>query len=59
MEATLCCGVWASHCGGSSCGAQALDMRASVFVANRLSICGLWTPECTDFSRLIVSACEL
>ena len=29
--ATLCCGAWASHCGGfSCCGAWALGVRASV-----------------------------
>ena len=31
--ATLCCGAWASHCGGfSCCGAWALGTRASVVV---------------------------
>ena len=39
--ATLCCGAWASHCGGfSCCRAQALGARASVVVARRLSSCG-------------------
>ena len=41
MGATLCCSVWASHCGGfSCCGARALGTRASVVVARRLSRCG-------------------
>ena len=41
-RATLCCGVWASHCGGfSCCGAQALDAWALVVVAHGLSSCGL------------------
>ena len=45
--ATLCCGVWASHCGGfSCCGARALGTRASVVVAHGLSSCGLWALEC-------------
>ena len=34
--ATLHCGVWASYCGGFSCGAQALGARASVVVARGL-----------------------
>ena len=35
--ATLCCGAWASHCGGfSCCGARALGAWASVVVARRL-----------------------
>ena len=34
---TLCCGAWASHCGGfSCCGARALGTRASVVVAHGL-----------------------
>ena len=34
--ATLCCGAWASHCGGfSCCGARALGAQASVVVARR------------------------
>ena len=34
---TLCCSVWASHCGGfSCCRAQALGTRASVVVARGL-----------------------
>ena len=37
---TLCCSVWASHCGGFSCGAWALGTRASVVVALGLSSCG-------------------
>ena len=37
----LCCGAWASHCGGfSCCGARALGGRASVVVACGLSSCG-------------------
>ena len=44
---TLCCGAWASHCGGfSCCRAQALGLRASVVVACRLSSCGSWAIEC-------------
>ena len=40
-EATLCCGVWASHCGGfSCCGARVLGAQASVVVAHGLSSCG-------------------
>ena len=43
---TLCCGAWASHCGGfSCCKAQALGTRASVFVAHGLSSCGSWALE--------------
>ena len=39
--ATLRCGAWASHCGGSSCcRAQALGVRASVVVACGLRSCG-------------------
>ena len=39
--ATLCCGVWASHCSGfSCCGARALGAQASVAVARGLSSCG-------------------
>ena len=39
--ATLCCGVWVSHCGGFSyCGAQALGAQASVVVARGLRSCG-------------------
>ena len=39
--ATLCCGVWASHCNGfSCCGTQALGAQASVVVARGLSSCG-------------------
>ena len=30
---TFCCGVQASHCGGFSCGAQALWAQASVVAA--------------------------
>ena len=37
-RATLCCGVWASHCDGVSCfGAQVLGAWASVAVVHRLS----------------------
>ena len=43
----LCCGAWASHCGGlSRCGARALGMRASVAVARGPSSCGSRAPEC-------------
>ena len=41
--AALRCGAWASHCDGfSCCGAQALDVQASVVVARGLSSCGSW-----------------
>ena len=44
MGATLRCGAWASHCGGSSCcGAQAPGVWASVVVARGLSSCGAQT----------------
>ena len=44
--ATLCCGAWASHCGGfSCCRAQALGARASATVARGLSNCGSRTLE--------------
>ena len=40
VRATLCCGRWASHCGGfSHCRAWALGLQASVVVAHRLSSC--------------------
>ena len=43
-ELLLCCGSWASHCGGfSCCRARALGLRASVVVAHRLSSCSTWT----------------
>ena len=39
--ATLCCGVWASHCGGfSSCRTRTQGTRASVVVAHGLGCCG-------------------
>ena len=42
--ATLCCGAWASHCGGfSCCRARALGTWASVVVAQGLSSCGART----------------
>ena len=45
--ATLCCGAWASHCGGfSCCGARALGMRALVVAAHGLSSCGSRALEC-------------
>ena len=34
------CGVWASHCGGFSCGAQVQGEQASVVAAHGLSSCG-------------------
>ena len=41
-EATLCCSVQASHCGGfSCCGAQVLVVRASVVVARGFQSAGL------------------
>ena len=37
----LCCGEWASHCGGfSCCRARSLGMWASVVVSCGLSSCG-------------------
>ena len=37
----LCCGAWASHCGGlSCCRARALGTLASVVVAHGLNSCG-------------------
>ena len=46
-QGLLCCGAWASHCGGfSPCGARALGTRASVVVARGLSSCGSWALEC-------------
>ena len=43
MGATLCCGVWTSHCGGIfCCGAQALGVWASAGAACGLSSCGTW-----------------
>ena len=42
MGATLCCGAWASHCGGFSCrGARALGAQASVVMACGLSSRGV------------------
>ena len=39
--AKLCCGAWASHCGGfSHCGTRALGTQASVLVVRGLSSCG-------------------
>ena len=44
--ATLCCGAWASHCGGfSCCGARALGIWASVVVAHGISSCGTWDQQ--------------
>ena len=44
--AALHCGVQAYHCGDfSCCGARALDTRASVVVALKLSSCGSWALE--------------
>ena len=43
----LCCGAWASHCGGFSCGTWALGCQASVVVVCRLSCpvtCGILVP---------------
>ena len=45
--ATLRCSVWASHCGGFSCGAGALGAQASVVAARRLSSCGMQVLEHT------------
>ena len=44
------CGTRASHCGGFSCGAQALGTQASVFVAQGLISCDLWALEYLGFS---------
>ena len=47
LVATLCCGAWASHCGGfSCCGARALGAQASVVAARGLSSCGSQALEC-------------
>ena len=43
--ATLLCGAWASHCGFSHRGAQALGVQASVVVAHGVSSCGSWALE--------------
>ena len=43
--ATVCCGVWASHCSGFSCEAQALGTWASVVAMRGLSRCGSWALE--------------
>ena len=47
--AALCCGAWASYCGGfSCCGAQALGAWASVVVAHGLSCsaaCGIFPDQ--------------
>ena len=41
VGAAFCCGVWASHCSGFSCGgAQALGMWASVVTMRGFSSCG-------------------
>ena len=42
--AALHCGVCVSHCGGFSCGAQAVGAQPSVVVAHGLSICVTWAP---------------
>ena len=44
--ATLRCSAQASHCGGFSCGAQAVCMWVSVVVAHGLNSCGSWALEC-------------
>ena len=41
-RATFCCGAWASHCGGFTCGAQALGAVASEIIVCELSSCGTW-----------------
>ena len=44
--ATLCCDVWAFHCGGLACGgAWDLGWWASAIVAHRLSNCDSWALE--------------
>ena len=43
--ATLHCSARASHCGGFSCGTQALGVQASVVVAHGFSSCGSWALE--------------
>ena len=40
MGATLCCGAWASHCSGFSCGAGPLGTWVSVAAPHGLGICG-------------------
>ena len=40
MGATLCCGAWASHCRGFSCGAGPLGTWVSVAAPHGLGICG-------------------
>ena len=45
--ATLHCGAWASHCSGfSCCGAQALDVRASIVVVHGLKSADLVVVAC-------------
>ena len=56
------CAAWASHCGGFSCGAQALGgARASVVAAGRLSCpeaCGIFPDQglklCLLFGKQIL-----
>ena len=43
---TVFCCVQASHCGGFSCGAQALGTQASVTAACRLRSCGAQALQC-------------
>ena len=57
MRATLCCGAWASHCGGfSCCGTQALGMPATVVAARGLSCCGT---RALGTRASVVAACGL
>ena len=64
-QASLRCGVWASHCGGfSCCRARALGAWASVVVACGLSSCGSWALEhrpssCGAWAQLLHSMRDL
>ena len=52
----LCCGAWASHCGGfSCCRAWALGMQASVVVAHRFSC----SAACEIFPDQDLNPCPL
>ena len=58
MGAALCCGAQASHCGGFSCGAQALGAWTSVVAACRLGSCGTRALERAGFSSCGSQALE-
>ena len=63
--ATLCCGTWASHCGGfSCCGVWAPGTGASVVMARGISSCGSWALErrlssCGTWAQLLHSMWDL